>query len=381
MKKNSGLVKTCALVICIMLLVACGPAAKTSAKPQITFGLAGPMTGDSADYGVNLQKGVSLAIDEINAAGGINGQPVKLEVCDDKADPSAASLCAQKFASESYIFATIGNVNSTCTLAAGPILDKAGITNITGDSTNPKVTEMGWTHMFRTIVNDSLQGPVMAEIAVKTLGKSKLAVVYANSDYGKGLLDATVPAIKTLGAQMVDAESYVPGVDKDFSAQLTKIAQAHPDALLLLTDYTEGGLLTKQRVAAGLGDVAVIASAGNTHSEFISLGGAASEGAYVMTYFDPNQPTQMMKDFVAKFKAKYNYVPNEQGGYGYEIPYIYKMAIDQGATKSTLPTVLHGIDYKGLTGEIQFTSTGDLAHGTQYILQVQNGQFVSYVPK
>ena len=358
MKKNSGSLKTLGILICVLLLVACAPAAKTSAKPQITFGLAGPMTGDSADYGVNLQKGAALAVDEINAAGGLNGQPVKLEVCDDKADPSAASLCAQKFASESYIFATIGNVNSTCTLAAGPILDKAGITNITGDSTNPKVTEMGWTHMFRTIVNDSLQGPVMAEIAVKTLGKSKLAVVYANSDYGKGLLD-----------------------DKDFSAQLTKIAQAQPDALLLLTDYTEGGLLTKQRVAAGLGSVAVIASAGNTHSEFISLGGAAAEGAFVMTYFDPNQPTQMMKDFVAKFKAKYNYVPNEQGGYGYEIPFIYKMAIDQGATKATLPTVLHGIDYKGLTGEIQFTSTGDLAHGTQYILQVQNGQFVSYVPK
>lgn len=378
MKKNSRLFKAGFLMICLLLLVACGP--KVSAKPQIVFGLAGPMTGDDADYGVNLQRGVSLAVDEINAAGGINGQPVKLEVCDDKADPSTASLCAQKFASESYIFATIGNVNSTCTLAAGPILDKAGVTNITGDSTNPKVTQMGWTHMFRTIVNDSLQGPVMAQIAVKTMGKSKLAIMYVNSDYGKGLLDATTPAITSLGATMVDAESYTPG-DKDFSAQLTKIAKAQPDALLLLTDYTEGGLIAKQRIAAGLGNIALIASAGNEHQDFISLGGAGAEGAFVMSYFDPNQPTPLMEDFVAKFKAKYNLTPNEQGGYGYEIPYIYKWAIDQGATKVTLPSVLHTIDYKGLTGEIQFTDQGDLKNGSQYILQVQNGQMLSYVPK
>jgi len=379
MKKNSRLFKAGFLVICLLLLVACG-GSQASAKPQIVFGLAGPMTGDDADYGVNLQRGVSLAVDEINAAGGINGQPVKLEVCDDKADPATASLCAQKFASESYIFATIGNVNSTCTLAAGPILDKAGVTDITGDSTNPQVTQMGWTHMFRTIVNDSLQGPVMAQIAVKTMGKSKLAIMYVNSDYGKGLLDATTPAITKLGATMVDAESYTPG-DKDFSAQLTKIAQAQPDALLLLTDYTEGGLIAQQRIAAGLGNIALIASAGNEHQDFISLGGAGAEGAFVMSYFDPNQPTPLMTDFVAKFKAKYNLTPNEQGGYGYEIPYIYKWAIDQGATKATLPTVLHTIDYKGLTGEIQFTATGDLANGSQYILQVQNGQFISYVPK
>jgi branched-chain amino acid transport system substrate-binding protein len=378
MKKNSRLFKVGFLVICLLLLVACG--SKTSGKPQIVFGMAAPMTGNDADYGIDLQKGVGLAIDEINAAGGINGQPVKLEVCDDKADPSAASLCAQKFVSESYIFAAIGNVNSTCTLAAGPIYDKAGLTDITGDSTNSQITQMGWTHMFRTIINDKQQGPGMVQIAVKTLGKSKLAIMYANSDYGNGLLNTAVPAITALGAQMVDAESYTPG-DKDFSAQLTKIALAQPDALLLMTDYTEGGLILKQRIAAGLGNIAVIASAANVHPEFISLGGAGAEGAFVMTDFDPGQPTPLVQKFVATYKAKYGSLPDEMGAYGYEIPYIYKWAIDQGATKTTLPAVLHKVDYTGVTGEIQFDAKGDLIGGSRSLLQIQNGQFVSYVSK
>ncbi|MBN1318525.1 MAG: ABC transporter substrate-binding protein, partial [Anaerolineales bacterium] len=278
------------------------------------------------------------------------------------------------------IFAVIGHVCSSCTLAGGPIYEEAGLTVMTVSSTNPEVTKKGWTHVFRTIAHDGMQGPIMAQFAIETLNAPKLAIMYANSDYGKGLLDATTPEVPVYGGEVVAIETYVPGVDKDFSAQLTKIAQAEPDALLLLTDYSEGGMITKQRVAAGLGDVPVLASAGNQHSGFLELGGEAAEGVYTMVYFDPENPDPLVQDFVAKYTAQYDHMPSEQAGYGYEAPYIYKMAIEMGATKETLHEVLHDVEYTGLTGVTKFGEDGDVSGKGQAMLIVKDGEFTSYTP-
>jgi branched-chain amino acid transport system substrate-binding protein len=354
------------------------PAAASSTEP-IVFGMVAPMTGDAADYGVQLESGVRLAIDEINAAGGIGGRQVELEICDDKCDPYEASLCAQKMTANEKIFAVIGHVCSSCTLAGGPIYEKAQLTAMTVSSSNPEITTKGWKYVFRTISHDGMQGPLMAEFAIKNLGKTKLAIMYASNDYGKGLLDATVKSVAEMGGEVVASETYVPGVDKDFSAQLTKIAQASPEALLLITDYSEGGMIAKQRLAAGLTDIPVIASAANQHEQFISLGSDGAEGVYIMTYFDPEKPDQLTQDFVTKYLAKYNKKPSEQAGYGYEAPYIFKMAIDKGATKETLNQVLHTIEYTGLTGVTKFDETGDVSGKGQSILVIKDGKFTSYV--
>lgn len=366
------------LTISIFLVASCSPTAAPDDAP-ITFGMVAPMTGDAADYGTQLETGVRLAIEEINAAGGIDGRTVKLEICDDKCDPSEGSLCAQKMSSNKDIFAVIGHVCSSATLAGGPIYEKSGLTAMTVSSTNPEVTKKGWSHVFRTIAHDGMQGPLMAEFAVKKLGKTNLAIMYASTDYGKGLLDATLPSVSTVGGVVVATETYVPGVDKDFSAQLTKIAQANPDALLLLTDYSEGGLIAKQRLAAGLGDITVIASAGNQHQGFLSLGGEGAEGVYLMTYFDPEKPDQLTQDFVAKYNSQYTHMPSEQAGYGYEAPYIFKMAIEKGATKETMHEVLRTIEYTGLTGVTKFDSTGDVLSKGQAILIVKDGKFTSFI--
>jgi branched-chain amino acid transport system substrate-binding protein len=411
-KFQSILFKVSLLAICILMLVSCAPAATqapaateapaaapaateapaaapaateapaaASSTEPIIFGMVAPMTGDAAEYGTQLKRGVGMAVDEINAAGGINGRQVKLDICDDKCDPYEGSLCAQKMTANKDIFAVIGHVCSSCTLAAGPIYDKAGLTDMTVSSTNPEVTKKGWKYVFRTIANDGKQGPLIADLAIKTLGKTKVAIIYGNNDYGKGLLDALQPAVTADGGQVVGVETYAPGVDKDFSAQLTKIASESPDVLVLLTDYSEGGLITKQRIAAGLGDLAVIASGGNTNKDFISLGGAGAEGVFFLNYFDADNPEPLVQAFVKKYVALYNEKPStEISAYGYEAPYIYKLAIESGATKETLPTVLHTIKYVGVTGTTQFGADGDVLSKGQFILVIKNGQFTSYVP-
>lgn len=356
-------------------------AAEAPSTEPIIFGMVAPMTGDAAEYGTQLKRGVGLAVEEINAAGGIQGRKVELDICDDKCDPYEASLCAQKMTANEKIFAVIGHVCSSCTLAAGPIYDKAGLVDMTVSSTNPEVTKKGWTHVFRTVANDSMQGPLIADLAVNKLGKSKVAIIYANNDYGKGLLDATDPAITKLGAQVVAVETFAPGVDKDFSAQLTKIASAGADTLVLLTDYSEGGLIVKQRIAAGLGDIAVIASGGNSHQSFIDLGGPGAEGVFFLNYFDADNPDKLVQEFVKKYVALYNEKPaTEIAPYGYEAPYIYQVAIDAGATKETLPEVMHTIKYVGVTGTTEFGPDGDVLNKGQFVLIVKDGKFTSYVP-
>ncbi|MCJ7435934.1 MAG: ABC transporter substrate-binding protein [Anaerolineales bacterium] len=397
-KFPSILFKIGLLAISILMVVSCAPAATPTTAPAVApvvteaptdvqstepiiFGMVAPMTGDAAEYGTQLERGVQLAVDEINAAGGINGRTVELDICDDKCDPYEASLCAQKMTANEKIFAVIGHVCSSCTLAAGPIYDKAGLTDMTVSSTNPEVTKKGWTHVFRTVANDGMQGPLIADLAVNKLGNSKVAIIYANNDYGVGLKDATQPAIIALGAQVVAVETFAPGVDKDFSAQLTKIAQAEPDTLVLLTDYSEGGLIVKQRIAAGLGDIDVIASGGNSHQSFIDLGGAGAEGVYFLNYFDADNPDPLVQEFVTKYVALYNEKPaTEIAPYGYEAPYIYKMAIEKGATKETLPEVMHTIKYTGVTGTTEFGADGDVLNKGQFVLIVKDGKFTSYVP-
>jgi branched-chain amino acid transport system substrate-binding protein len=399
-KKSNMLFKLGLVLLALSLLISCGateePAAPTEAPvateapapteappvvsgEPIVFGMVAPMTGDAADYGTQLESGVRLAIDEINAADGITGRQVELVICDDKCDPYEASLCAQKMAANEDIFAVIGHVCSSCTLAGGPIYEEAGLTTMTVSSTNPEVTKKGWKHVFRTIAHDGMQGPLMAKFAVQELGAKKLAIMYASHDYGKGLLDATLPAVPEVGGEVVAVETYVPGVDKDFSAQLTKIAQAEPEALLLLTDYAEGGMIAKQRLAAGMEDVPIVASGGNQHQQFIDLGGEGAEGAYLLVYFDPEKPDALTQEFVAKYLSLYDHMPSEQAGYGYEAPYIYKMAIEQGATKETVHEVLHGISYTGLTGVTEFDETGDVKSKGQATLVVKDGAFTSYV--
>lgn len=357
------------------------PAAAPASTEPIVFGMAAPMTGDAGEYGTQLERGVRMAVDEINAAGGINGQQIELEICDDKCEPTEGSLCAQKLTSNENIFAVIGHVCSSCTLAAGPIYDQAKLTAMTVSSTNPEVTKKGWTHVFRTIANDGMQGPMIADLAVNTLGAAKVAIIYANNDYGKGLLDATQPAVTDLGAEVVGVETFVPGVDKDFTAQLTKIAEASPDVLVLLTDYSEGGLIVKQRMTSGLDKVKVIASGGNSHLSFIELGGEGAEGVFFLNYFDADNPDPKVQEFVKKYVALYNEKPaTEIAPYGYEAPYIYKMAIEAGATRETLPEVLHTIKYTGVTGTTEFGPDGDVLSKGQFILVIKDSQFTSYVP-
>ncbi len=353
----------------------------TASTEPLVIGVAAPMTGSSADYGLQVTRGIQLAMDEINAKGGVNGQTLTMKVCDDQCDPQQAAACAQKLASDTTVFAVLGHICSSCTLAGGPIYEAAGMTVMTVNSSNPTITEQGWTHMFRSTPTDAQQGVAIVDFATKNLGLSKIAIIYSNDDYGLGLKETVTTEITKVGASTVATETFITGQDKDFSPQLTKIAQANPEVLLILGQYAEDGLIAKQRVAAGLGDIPIILPAGAQHQEFITLGGEGAEGAYVAVFYNLSKDTPENQALIQKVADNYDGAqPGEQVPWGYDGVYIFAQAIEMGATKETMPEFLHKVDYAGLTGHIAFDEKGQVLPMSGDIEVVENGQFVTYTP-
>ena len=383
MKKRT-LNKILVLLLVLGLAVAgtgCGGNGEQSdAADTLYIGLAAPLTGESAMYGETVRDGVVFAIDEINDAGGINGMQIELVIEDDKGDPQEAAMVAQKLSENQKLFCVIGHVNSSCTLAGLPIYQKAGLTLMNTSSSAEDITTLGYTNFFRTVIHDGLQAPMMVRHAVENLGLTKIACIVANSDYGLGLLKGAKGACEEFGAEIVAEELYVPLADKDFSVQLAKIKQSNPEALLILGDYNEAGLIIKQMDAAGM-DLAIITPAGCSNEAMIELAGKdAAEGVYMLGYWDPERPESVVQDFVQAYgAANGGAIPDERNAYGYEIPNIIKMAIEQGATKETLPDVLRSIEFVGPTGITKFDEKGDVAEKMQMVFVIEDGKFTSWV--
>jgi branched-chain amino acid transport system substrate-binding protein len=351
------------------------PAADTS---PIILGVVAPMTGDLGDFGTQVTRGIQMAMDEINEKGGINGRNLEMKVCDDLCNPQQAAACAQKMVADNEIFAVLGHICSSATLAGGPIYDAAGLTVMTVNSSNPKITEQGWKHMFRSTPTDAQQGAAMVSFVVNELGLKKIAMIYSNDDYGMGLAESAKGEIAKVGATLVGEETFITGQDKDFSAQLTKLAQAQPEVLFDMGQYAEAGMIAKQRMAAGLGSIPLVAPAAAQHQEFIDLGGEGAEGAYVAVFYNLTKDTPQNTELVNKVVEKYGSKPGEQVPWGYDGVYIFAQAIEAGATKETMPEFLSKVDYQGVTGHITFDEKNQVQGMEGDIEIIKNQEFAPY---
>ena len=376
-------------ILAIMLgLVGCGGQTDSDGSDsndgeKLYIGMALPLTGESAMYGETVRDGVQFAVDEINEAGGIGGKQIELVIEDDKGNTSEAAMVAQKLSEDDRLFCVIGHVNSSCTLVGIPIYADAGLTLLNTSSSAANITQQGFTNFFRTVISDDLQAPMMVRHVTENLGLNKIALMVPNSDYGLGLLEGTESSAAENNVEIVASEMYVPNQDKDFSVQLAKIKQAEPEALLILGDYNEAGLIIKQMDAAGMGEMPIVTTASCSNQIMIDLAGAeAAEGVFMLGYWDPDRPEDIVQNFVTAWAEKHDgAVPDERNAYGYEIPYISKHAIEEyGATRETLPDVLREkVEYTGPTGLNKFDENGDVTEKMQMVFIVHNGKFTSWV--
>lgn len=368
----------------IVALVSAGilTAADARAADTIKFALAAPLTGDTAAQGLQDRAGAELAVAEINATGGVKGKKLEMTAFDDQANPQQATIVAAKIASEGDYLFVLGHNNSGCSLAGLPAYANVGLPVISPANTAPTLTDLGYKNYFRIIANDLLTAQQLADLGVKEKGLKKAGILWENTDYGKSLHDLIESALKSRGVQIVGDESFVPGVDRDYSAQLTKFKGAGVDSIYMMTEYTASALILKQARTLGL-QAQAFGSSGASNPKLIELAGPAAEGAIVVSAFDPNDQRPKQVAFIQKFMGKKNGErPGEWGAHSYDIVYLVKAAIESGATdRASLITKLHALKgFEGVTGLTEFNDKGDVPGKKMVTLRVENGKFVYFKP-
>lgn len=340
---------------------------------SIKVGHYGSMTGKEATFGQSTDRGIKMAIEEINAGGGLNGKQIELITYDDKGESKEAGNAVTRLITSDKVVAVLGEVASSLSLAGGAVAEQYQVPMISPSSTNPRVTG-GKKYVFRVCFIDPFQAAAIAKFTRENLGLSKAAILYDQTQaYSKGLRDDFTKSFKKMGGQVVADEAYNGG-DSDFSAQLTTIRAANPEIIFVPGYYTEGGNIAIQARKLGI-EVPLIGGDGWDSSQLAAIGGKAIEGSYYSNHSAPDQPN--MQDFVSKWKAKYNNeTPDALAGLGYDAMMVLFDSMKRSKSlkgPDLAKAIAETKDFKGVTGSI----TMDKDHNAQkgvVIVQIKEGQ-------
>ena len=343
------LYKFATLTSIVLVLSACTKKNST----EIIVGQYGSMTGAEASFGQDTDEGVRLATEEINAAGGIKGKKIKLVTMDDQGKAEDAASVVTRLIEQEKAIALLGEVASSRSLAAAPIAQAKKIPMITPSSTNPKVTEVG-DFIFRTCFIDPFQGTVMARFATENLKTKKVAILRdVKSDYSVGLADFFIQKFKELGGQVVADASYQSG-DVDFKAQLTNIKSAGPDAIFVPGYYTEVGLISRQARELGI-KVKLMGGDGWDSPKLSEIAGKDIDGSVFSNHYSNETKEPVAVDFISKFKARYNKMPDGLSAAGYDaakVLYRAMAAANDLTSQAIRDQIAKTVDYVGVTGKI-----------------------------
>lgn len=316
MKKALLFALALAFVVAMPVFANGGSETTSAASDTITIAFIGNTTGDYAMYGVPVRNSVKMFFDQLNAAGGINGKQVNLLEFDDKADPTE-SVNAYNLAVDKGATAIIGSVLTGATVALSNATYDDNMPQVTASATSQLVTVMDtsaatWevkTNVFRSCFIDPFQGEKMAEYAAKVSGAKTVAIFYENgSDYSEGIVERFEQTIGQYGLKVVAKEAFATG-DVDYKAQMTNIAAANPDVVIMPIYYGEAGLAITALRAAGC-KAAVIG--GDGFGSVMNYASAADlEGTVYMSGYAKGTPS------VAKFEADY------KATYGEEVPNMF----------------------------------------------------------
>lgn len=351
-----------------------GEKASAGGSDTITIGASLPMTGSVALNGEMILEGIQMAVDECNEAGGIDGKEVVIDAQDDQAEPNQAASVANMMSADEKIVAIIGSLKSSCTLAAAPIYEEAGVVALSPDSSSPEVTNAG-EYIFRIKNSDVVLAQTMAKGAISD-GHTKFAILYENNDYGAGVLEQSQIAIEEAGCEIVCTESILTGEQTDFSSIISKIRESGADAILMGVDYNESGLVMKQMKDAGL-DLPRYATDGLFTDAFIEVGGEAADGTTVLTSFITSDQSENVQNFIKKYQEKYDgEMPSIFQAEGYDCGKIVIEAIENAGTdRKAIRDYMATMSYQGVTGDCTFDENGDVNIPLKRCI-VEEGEFV-----
>lgn len=334
-----------------------------AAHADILIATAGPMTGDYAAFGMQMQRGAEAAVEEINAAGGVLGEQIRLVVGDDACDPKQATAVANDLASQGVVFVA-GHFCSGSSIPASDVYIDEGILQISPASTNPAFTEgpaeKGVTTIFRTCGRDDQQGVFAGKWLAENYAGKNVAIIHDKSTYGKGIADLTKKVMNEHGLQEAMYEAYTAG-EQDYTALITKMKSANIDVIYLGGYHTEGALIIRQAREQGL-NAQLIGEDAFVTDEFWSIAGDAGEGTMMTFGPDPRQMASA-KEVVEKFQAQ-NYDPEGYTLYTYAAFQVWKAAVEKAGTTDAeaVAAEIHGKVFPTVLGHLTFDEKGDITN-------------------
>ena len=367
------------LGLATLILITVGAFHASADQEVVKIGLSAPLTGDWAEYGNDFKRSVTMVMDRINRMGGIHGKRVELVILDSRGDPKESVLIAEKLVADPDVIAEIGDFSSSSCMAAAPIYEKAGMTQLSPTSSHMDFTKKG-RNMFRVVATQGYEGPYNAKWAVNDLGKKKLATIYINNDWGVDANKYFTQEARKLGAELVAAEAFVPG-EKDFTAILTKVKRLKPDLIYLPTFYADAAAILNQAKRMRFKPV-VMANSSLFSQKTIELGGAAVEGVIIPANYFSADPRPAAKEFTREYQAHYGAVPNQFAALAYDAANLMVAALhragldDRSKVKDALES-LRG--FQGATGSISYANSHDPEKELVRIT-IKNGEWVLYQP-
>lgn len=338
----------------------------------IKVGLIASLNGANQPWGQDSRDGAQLAVDEINAAGGVNGKKIDLHVEDTNSAPEGGKSATEKLVGQDKVACVLGEVSSGITLPAANVCQDAGVPIIGIGATRVDVTQQGGA-VFRVCFTDNFQGAALARFAYDDLKLRNVALMTDRKQpYSTGLSDVFRQAFTQFGGKIVGEEKYESG-NLDFKAQLTNIKALNPDGIFCSGYFAEVGPIARQRMDVGLQNVKMLGGDGWDSKDLLKSGGEGIIGQYMSNHYSELEDRPEVKDFVAKFKKKYGRdAGTAMAALTYDAAQVMIQALKTGSPKTSkdLITAISQVkDLKGVTGNITIGPDGN-AQKPILILQV-----------
>jgi branched-chain amino acid transport system substrate-binding protein len=346
-----------------------------SARADITIATAGPMTGQYASFGEQMRRGAEMAVRDINAAGGVLGQQLRLEIGDDACDPKQAVAVANEMASKG-VKLMAGHFCSGSSIPASNVYSEEDILQISPASTNPKLTERGLSNVFRTCGRDDQQGLVAGNFLADKFGSKKIAIIHDKTAYGKGLADETRKTLNGRGVRESLYEAYTAG-EKDYSALVSKLKRSGIEILYVGGYHTEAGLIVRQMREQGMSTRLVSGDALVTN-EYWSITGPAGQGT-LMTFSPDPRKNPTAAGLVERFRGT-GYDPEGYTLYTYGAIQAWVQAVKKAASTDTGKVIkeLRTSKFDTVLGRIGFDAKGDVTAPGYVFYEWKQGKYDYY---
>jgi branched-chain amino acid transport system substrate-binding protein len=324
---------------------------------DIPVATAGPMTGNYATFGAQMKAGAEAAVADINAAGGVTGKKLKLEIGDDACDPKQAVAVANKLAGQGIKFMA-GHFCSGSSIPASQVYSEQGVLQISPASTNPDFTDKRpGPNVFRVCGRDDQQGLVAGKYIADNFKDKVVAILHDKTAYGKGLADETKKTMNAAGKEEALYEAITAG-EKDYTAVVSKLKQANVDLVYLGGYHSEAGLIVRQMRAQGMKAVLMGGDALVT-TEYWQITGKDGEGT-LMTFSPDPRKNPAAAELVKKFRAK-GIEPEGYVLYTYAAMQVFKQAAEKAKSVETDKVIaaMKGAEFDTTIGKFSFNDKGD----------------------